>query len=128
MSNYTLLTIHRASNSNREFIHKTLDGLKGRVVFPVHPRIRPLLADIPDNIEVIDPVGYLEMLKLEQGADLIVTDSGGVQREAYNFGKKIILLREETEWPELKSRKRFLLGKGDAYKKMVNKIKEILWE
>lgn len=126
MSSYTLLTIHRASNSNKEFIDKTLASLKGRVVFPAHPRIRPLLTNLPDNVEVIEPVGYLEMLKLEKGADLIVTDSGGVQREAYNFNKRVILLREETEWPELTSNKRFLLGKGDAYKKCVKILCSIM--
>jgi len=126
MSNYTLLTIHRQSNSNKEFIDKTLKSLKGRVIFPAHPRIKLFLSEVPSNIEVIEPVGYLEMLKLEKEADLIVTDSGGVQREAYNFNKPLIILRETTEWSELKSKKKHLLGRGDAYKKCVKILCSII--
>jgi UDP-N-acetylglucosamine 2-epimerase len=99
---------------------------KGRVIFPAHPRIKNLLKDAPSNFEIIDPVGYLEMLRLEREADLIATDSGGVQREAYNYNKKLIILREDTEWPELSSKKKHLLGKGDAYKKCVKILCSII--
>lgn len=84
------------------------------------------MIDAPDNFEVIDPVGYFEMLKLEKNAELIVTDSGGVQREAYNFGKNIILLRDTNEWPELISGKKGLLGDGTAYKKCVKILCSII--
>lgn len=123
---YVLLTVHRQINCNQEFIDKLFKSLKDRVIFPAHPRIKPFLKNAPDNIEIIKPVGYLEMLSLEKNAMLIMTDSGGVQREAYIFGTPIFLLRTETEWPELIDGKKGLLGNGDSYIKIVNKLKELL--
>ena len=74
------------------------------VVFPLHPRTRNRLAGwglaLPTNVEARDPVPYTTMLALERDADVILTDSGGVQREAYMWGVPCITLREETEWVE----------------------------
>ena len=75
------------------------------VVLPLHPRTRKQLAqhglELPDTVHVVDPVGYLEMVWLESHCDLVVTDSGGVQKEAYFHGKPCVTLRDETEWVEL---------------------------
>ena len=75
------------------------------VVFPIHPRTRKRLSDLGlsaslDRLRVIEPVSYLGMIALEQAARLIVTDSGGVQKEAYFFGVPCITMRDETEWVE----------------------------
>jgi len=75
-----------------------------RVVFLAHPRTRRRLEEqrfaIPSNVELREPVTYLRMLELERDAQVILTDSGGVQREAYAWGTRCITLREETEWVE----------------------------
>ena len=105
---YFLATIHRPSNtdnqSNLENIINALDSLGLEVILPIHPRTKDALAKneipVPENIRVIDPVGYLDMLVLEKNAQAIITDSGGMQKEAYFFGVPCITLREETEWVE----------------------------
>ena len=113
---YVLLTIHRAENTDSsERIKEVLDFLleiKYPVVFPMHPRTKsrlqrePGLADYgkrleqSENIRVIDPVSYLDMLALEDGARLILTDSGGVQKEAYFLEVPCLTVRGETEWAE----------------------------
>jgi UDP-N-acetylglucosamine 2-epimerase len=113
---YALATVHRPRNTDDstrlEAILSALEeiGRSTPVVFPVHPRTRQAIADltssIPDpdtancDLRLIEPVGYLDMLALEQGARMVLTDSGGVQKEAYLFEKPCITLREETEWVE----------------------------
>ena len=106
---YYLATIHRAYNTDDTqrllALLRALDRLDAAVVLPVHPRTKACLAaHAPDadfrRIRMIDPVGYLDMLRLEQGARAIVTDSGGVQKEAYFFGIPCFTLRPETEWVE----------------------------
>lgn len=105
---YLLATIHRAENVDEPArLQRILTGL-GRagspVVLPIHPRTRAALQRsswaVPEQIRLIDPVGYLEMLALEQAARLILTDSGGVQKEAYFVGVPCITLRDRTEWTE----------------------------
>jgi UDP-N-acetylglucosamine 2-epimerase len=75
------------------------------VVLPVHPRTRARLdaaaTPLAENIRLIDPLSYLEMLQLERAARIILTDSGGVQKEAYWMAVPCITLRDETEWTEL---------------------------
>jgi UDP-GlcNAc3NAcA epimerase len=104
---YLLVTIHRAENVDDP------DRLAGwvaalelpmPVIFPLHPRTRAMLVGCgiaaPDNVLLIDPVGYLEMVALERDARAIATDSGGVQKEAYLAGVPCVTLRRETEWVE----------------------------
>lgn len=105
---YVLATIHRAENTdNPERLAAILDGLAESgllIVFPAHPRTRAALmaADlrIPPTLQLCEPVGYLDMISLEQAARIIVTDSGGVQKEAYFVGTPCVTVRETTEWPE----------------------------
>ena len=105
---YLLATVHRAENtddpSRLEGILKAFGQLEGRIVLPLHPRTKKLILDrqmtLPGNVEVIEPVGYLEMIILEKGAELILTDSGGVQKEAYLWRVPCVTLRDETEWVE----------------------------
>lgn len=105
---YHLLTMHRAENVDHpEPLSAILRGVadSGReTIFPVHPRTRAALraAGIKPaaNVKLIDPVGYLEMLALEKSAEAIVTDSGGIQKEAYFAGRPCITLRDRTEWTE----------------------------
>ncbi|CAI3157543.1 UDP-2,3-diacetamido-2,3-dideoxy-D-glucuronate 2-epimerase [Acinetobacter calcoaceticus] len=109
LNNFILCTIHRAENTDDEC--KLLNIFRGlglsnkNIILPLHPRtvnkIKEHNITIPNNIKIVDPVGYLEMVWLEVHSDLIVTDSGGVQKEAYFHGKYCITLREETEWVEL---------------------------
>src|SRR6202521_790382 len=99
---YTLLTVHRAENVDEPALLAGIlrgGGESGRrVVFPVHPRTRAAFAATgmtpPENVMLIDPVGYLEMLVLEENAEAIVTASGGVQREAFFAGRPCITLRD----------------------------------
>lgn len=105
---YLLATIHRASNVDspeRLFdILETLSLTGQTVVFPSHPRtlkaIRSADFSLGKNIKLVEPVGYLDMLWLEKNARTILTDSGGVQKEAYWLGVPCITLRSETEWVE----------------------------
>ena len=107
---YALATLHRPYNTDdperlREVL-AALESLRMPVVCPVHPRTRQRLAAMGNpqfairNSQFVDPVGYLDMLALEQSAALILTDSGGVQKEAYFFAVPCVTLRPETEWVE----------------------------
>jgi len=106
---FVLCTIHRAENTDdRQRLNNIFQGLgdsNETIVLPMHPRTRAKMADhgiaIPENVWVIDPVGYLEMVWLETNCRLVATDSGGVQKEAYFFGKPCVTMRDETEWVEL---------------------------
>jgi UDP-N-acetylglucosamine 2-epimerase len=105
---YLLVTVHRAENTDhRERLRAILDALTASgetVVFPVHPRTKKAIGGLDlsamTRIRFIDPVGYLEMVALERNARMILTDSGGVQKEAYWLGVPCITLRNETEWIE----------------------------
>ncbi len=107
---YYLATIHRAENTDRPerllSIIEAFSALDRRVIIPLHPRTRKIFSAIGYNIAahsnviVIEPVGYLEMACLEQNAHFILTDSGGIQKEAYWLKVPCITLRDETEWVE----------------------------
>jgi len=105
---YLLATVHRAGNTDDPArlgaIVAALNALTEPVVFPVHPRTAKALAalghPLAAHIQPIAPQGYLDMIALERGARLILTDSGGVQKEAYWLAVPCVTLREETEWVE----------------------------
>lgn len=109
LDHFILCTIHRAENTDDvDKLSNILEGLElsGKdIILPLHPRtvnkIQQYGLVIPKNIRVVEPVGYLEMVWLEVNCDLVVTDSGGVQKEAYFHAKPCVTLREETEWVEL---------------------------
>jgi UDP-GlcNAc3NAcA epimerase len=102
---YVALTIHRQANTEPERLRAIVAALgacEARFVFPVHPRTRHALDDfglvLPPNVEAVDPLGYLEMLALVTGAAAVVTDSGGLQKEAYWLRVPCVTLRPNTEW------------------------------
>jgi UDP-GlcNAc3NAcA epimerase len=103
---YYLATIHRQENTDDilrlKIIFEAFGLLDFPVVVPVHPRTRKYLRDINihENIRIIDPSGYLKMLILIKNAIKVLTDSGGVQKEAYFLQRPCITLRNETEWIE----------------------------
>jgi UDP-N-acetylglucosamine 2-epimerase len=98
---YLVATIHREANVRPERLARIVDGL-GRigepVVFPAHPRTRSRLVGVPPNVRVVDPLGYLDMAALSSQARVIVTDSGGLQKEAYWYGVPCVTARPSTEW------------------------------
>jgi UDP-GlcNAc3NAcA epimerase len=106
---YYLLTLHRAENTDRpevlQSILLTLEGLDLPVLFPAHPRTRNVLSKSKvswksGKVRMVRPLGYLDMLAAEKHARKILTDSGGVQKEAFYLKIPCVTLREETEWPE----------------------------
>jgi UDP-N-acetylglucosamine 2-epimerase len=107
---FLLATIHRAENTDEASRLRSIVSAFGRIpepiVFPIHPRTRNALAELGDphkahpNVRAVEPQGYLDMVMLEKSARLILTDSGGIQKEAYLLGTRCITLREETEWVE----------------------------
>lgn len=106
---FTLATVHRAENTddiNRlKAICESLNHIhkSSKVILPLHPRTKAILQK--NNIQLdftpIEPVGYFDMLALLDGCDLVLTDSGGLQKEAYFYSKYCITLRDQTEWVEL---------------------------
>jgi len=109
--NYVLCTIHRAENTNDTMrLASILEALREistsiQVILPLHPRTKNLIRELNkevwlDGLMIIDPLPYLEMLRLEMSAKVILTDSGGVQKEAYFNQVPCITMRDETEWVE----------------------------
>jgi UDP-GlcNAc3NAcA epimerase len=157
---YNLVTIHRAENTDSidrlESILAALNEIAQdkEVVLPIHPRTRNLIAkydltNLLSQLTVIEPVSYLEMIKLQVNANKILTDSGGIQKEAFFHKVPCITLRDETEWVEtvslgwnqiVGSDKKNIVqayynngeysksdnpyGKGDAAAIMINTIKD----
>ena len=110
---YYLATVHRAENTDDpERLRNILTALETiavpscPIIFPAHPRTRAALTraglELRDgtNVRLLDPVGFLDMVQLEQDARIILTDSGGVQKEAYFHSVPCVTLRDETEWVE----------------------------
>lgn len=110
---FILVTIHRAENTDNiknfmeiwEALNKIAsDGIK--LFFPVHPRTKKVIQNLnltpsSNNLILNEPISYFEMVALEKNASVIITDSGGVQKEGYFFGTPCVVVREETEWVEL---------------------------
>lgn len=130
---FLLATLHRASNTdnkkNLSSIVEAFSDVEATIVFPIHPRTRKCLKEynlwekILKNTKVIPPVGYLDMLKLESNARKILTDSGGVQKEAYMLRVPCITLRDNTEWVETVEEGWNILAGAD-YEKIRKFIKE----
>ena len=106
---FLLITLHRAENTDDprriRSIVAALNELSVPAVFPMHPRTRNWLKQMELSlsnplVQVIEPVGYLDMLRLEANAKKILTDSGGVQKEAFFLQVPVITMRDETEWVE----------------------------
>jgi UDP-GlcNAc3NAcA epimerase len=102
-----LATVHRASNTDDVGVFRSiLEGISRLpfpVVFPVHPRTAPLVEALPErprNVVFCEPLSYLDMVAAEMHARVILTDSGGVQKEAYVLGVPCVTLRDTTEWTE----------------------------
>ncbi len=112
---FILVTIHRAENTDKpEHLKGIWNALKQlaeqgkRICFPAHPRTKKLLGNygllqenLPPGLNISDPVSYMDMVVLEHSARVIITDSGGVQKEGFFFGTPCVIAREETEWVEL---------------------------
>jgi len=106
---YYLATVHRAENTDNyerlKDIMTALSQLDKPVIFPMHPRTKNKIKEynlesLLKTVQVIDPVGYLDMINLEKNAKAILTDSGGIQKEAFWLKVPCITLRDETEWVE----------------------------
>jgi len=124
-----IATIHRPSNTDKKenlkkIVH-AFSEIKYPIILPLHPRTKKMLKKFnlyqlainSSNLKIIDPVGYLEMLYLEKNAKLIITDSGGMQKEAYMLRRPCVTIRKNTEWVET-------LGKGNMLVQIdVEKIK-----
>jgi UDP-GlcNAc3NAcA epimerase len=102
---YTVLTIHREANvepGRLRRIAEAVDDAGRTFVFPAHPRTRRVLTEhgirLAPNVQLVEPLGYLEMLALVAGAELVVTDSGGLQKESYWLGVPCVTVRPSTEW------------------------------
>ncbi len=110
-ADFYLATIHRQENTddkkNLQEIFAALEeiSLQKTVVLPLHPRTRKRLDNfdiiVGNNITILDPVGYFDMLYLLEKASLVLTDSGGLQKEAYYFNKPTVIMRDQTEWVDL---------------------------
>lgn len=158
---YALCTLHRQENTDApNRLKNILDALReiGKdvtVVLPLHPRTKQIIAqqhkaEVLSGLQILEPLSYLEMQRLQMSAKVILTDSGGLQKEAYFHDVPCITLRDETEWPETvemgwnqltgadpelilnawkkaispTKQKESLYGDGDASKKIIQMIKE----
>ena len=105
---YILATVHRSENTDDPVrlanILNALNSIDEPIVFPIHPRTLKIIEErnwkLEPHIKLTPPVGYLDMLSLTTGARIVLTDSGGLQKEAYWTGTPCITIREETEWVE----------------------------
>src|SRR5712691_2581538 len=98
---FVLVTLHREANVRADRLGRIVEGLNGLeepIVFPAHPRTRAALAGLDLRFEVIEPLGYLDFAALASQARVIVTDSGGLQKEAYWYGVPCVTARPSTEW------------------------------
>jgi UDP-GlcNAc3NAcA epimerase len=105
---FCFLTIHRQENTDNPIrlkkIFNLIGNIKYKVIFPLHPRTKKQIKrnkiKLPENIFISKPISYFESLAYQKNADIVITDSGGMQKEAYIIGTPCITLRDETEWSE----------------------------
>lgn len=104
---YALLTMHRAENTEKNILTKRLiqmSEMGQKIIYPIHPRTKKCIEQwsltVPENVSMIEPVSWLELMGLAGHAKFILTDSGGLQKEALWHGKYCLTLRDETEWTE----------------------------
>ncbi len=98
---YVVCTVHREANVRPERLHRIVEGLNRLdepVVFPVHPRTASVVSGLAPHVQLVPPIGYLDLAALASQARVIVTDSGGLQKEAYWYGVPCVTLRPSTEW------------------------------
>lgn len=117
LTDFYLATIHRQENTDDlarlQNIFNAFSELNFPLILPVHPRTRKTLQKVKfsENVKIIDPVSYLEMIMLLKNCRKVLTDSGGLQKEAYFLKKQCITLRDETEWTEtLENNWNFIVG------------------
>jgi len=131
-NNFILCTIHRAENTNDIIrLSQIIDALNNiskdtQIILPLHPRTKKIIEQnrLPVNLTIVEPVGYLEMVWLIINCKFIMTDSGGLQKEAFFFSKQCITLRDETEWVELIENK-FNILVGASKAKIINAVNNI---
>jgi UDP-GlcNAc3NAcA epimerase len=112
--NFSLVTVHRQNNTDDlarlkqifSALSEIAAGHHTTFIVPIHPRTKKIIEqsgglDVHNNVKIISPVSYLDMIMLESAAEMVITDSGGVQKEAYYFEKPCIILQAETPWVEL---------------------------
>jgi UDP-N-acetylglucosamine 2-epimerase len=105
---YLMATVHRSENTDDPHrlinILDAFNALEEPVLFPAHPRFRKVLAEgrhqLKPHIKLIEPLGYFDMVTMTGSARMVLTDSGGLQKEAYWLGVPCVTLRDETEWVE----------------------------
>lgn len=139
--NFVLATIHRPANTdnpeNLRSIFRALNDIAGQyqmdVVLPLHPRTRKIMANegmnglMNERIRIIEPASFFEIIRLEKNAAIVMTDSGGVQKEAFFYGTPCVILRPETEWVEIVEAGAGIIADADyerimaAYEALVNK-------
>jgi len=142
---YILVTIHRDSNTDNKVRLSTIfsallhiiEKKQTRIILPLHPRTSKMLRENlsdelfervfrSNNLLILPPLSFLDMICLEKNAQLIMTDSGGVQKEAFFFEKPCVILRAETEWVEIISNKAGIIADANynmiinAYDKLIN--------
>ena len=109
LKDFVLCTLHRAENTddlnNLKNIFAALNKIAKThpIILPIHPRTRKIIEqnNLKANFQLIDPVGYFDMIELFKNCSLVMTDSGGLQKEAFFFQKNCVTLRDQTEWIEL---------------------------
>ena len=133
---YLLVTLHREENTENQIkLNNIIDALlelsmSYRVIWPIHPRTRRKLQDslslddLKGHLDFIEPVGFTDMIVLERNAAVIMTDSGGVQKEAYFHKTPCVTLREETEWVELIESNWNVLCPPDSCKLIVDAVEQ----
>ena len=134
---FVLATVHRPANTdNEEHLRSIVRALQDiaktgmDVVVPLHPRTKKRIEDLrlnTDDLRIIEPASFLEMIALEKNAAVVLTDSGGVQKEAFFYGTPCVILRPETEWVEIVEAGAGILADADyerimaAYEQLTNK-------